>query len=182
MTYYFIKDLKHSIKIKIEQQDQESVSFKKMIQKTVNAKAKVSLKSSIKVWDLDICWSRGHRSFNSISTSSKVLTQKTIIMKSRFKEFRPKKANLAKKKASVAPQTNVAKFSKHGKKNKKRQKAKVWEHRQYHVREQKEQILATNTNVTDVESKKKYLKIMYYNCNKKVNNLKSCPKPPKNQF
>lgn len=54
MICYFQKDLKPSIKIEIEQQDGETVSFEAIIQRVINTKAKLSLKSNIIIQDIDI--------------------------------------------------------------------------------------------------------------------------------
>ena len=49
MIYYFWKDLKPLIKVEIEKQDWESMNFEEMVQKAVNAEAKVGLRFSIMV-------------------------------------------------------------------------------------------------------------------------------------
>ena len=70
MICYFWKSLKPSIKVKMEQQDRESMDFKEIVQKAINVKVKVGLRSSIIVWDLDArCPRDYHPSHN---TSSKV--------------------------------------------------------------------------------------------------------------
>lgn len=51
MICYFEKSLKSSIKVKIEKQDQVSASFKELIQKAVNGKAKIDLKFNIMIWE-----------------------------------------------------------------------------------------------------------------------------------
>ena len=43
-----------------------------MVQRTVNAKAKIGLRSSIMVWDLNICCSRGHRLFYNTSLKMQI--------------------------------------------------------------------------------------------------------------
>ena len=53
MLYYFRESFKSSIKVKMEQQNRESMNFEEMLQKTVNAEAKAGLRSSIMVRDLD---------------------------------------------------------------------------------------------------------------------------------
>ena len=54
MIRYFWEGLKPSIKVKKEQQNRVSTSFKEMMQKTVNVEAKVCLRSSTMVQDLDV--------------------------------------------------------------------------------------------------------------------------------
>ena len=76
IIYYFHEDLKLSIKVKMEQQDKKSVNFEEMMQKIVNAEAKVGLKSTIMIRDLDICYPQNHCLFNNIF--SKIQTQGTI--------------------------------------------------------------------------------------------------------
>ena len=45
MIYYFRKDLRPSVTVKMEQRGQELKSFKKLVKKAVNAKAKADLRS-----------------------------------------------------------------------------------------------------------------------------------------
>ena len=70
MIYYFQEGLKFFIKVEIKQQDQESMNFEEMMQKTVNAEAKPGLGSSTMVRNLDIYYPRGYCLSNS--TASKV--------------------------------------------------------------------------------------------------------------
>ena len=70
MICYLWEDLKPSIKVKIEQQDQKSINFKEMKQKVVNTEAKTGQRSSTMVRDLDIYCPKSHHSFNN--TASKV--------------------------------------------------------------------------------------------------------------
>ena len=72
MICYFQDGLKLSIKIEMEQQDRESIDFKEIVQKVVNAESKAGLRSSTMVRDSDIHCSRGHRPSNN--TASKVQT------------------------------------------------------------------------------------------------------------
>ena len=72
MICYFWEGLKLSIKIEIKQQDRALTSFKKMVQKPVNAEAKAGLKFSIMVQDADSCCSKSYRLFQN--TSAKVQT------------------------------------------------------------------------------------------------------------
>ena len=52
------------------------MNFKGIVQKTVNAKIKAGLKSTIIIWNSDICYSQSYCFLNNIS--SKIQTQKTI--------------------------------------------------------------------------------------------------------
>ena len=70
MICYFREGLKPSIKVEIEQQDRESIDFKEIVQRTVNAEAKAGLRSSTIVRGLDIRYPRGHRYSNT--TASKL--------------------------------------------------------------------------------------------------------------
>ena len=88
MIYYFWESLKPSIKVKREQQDRESMDFKEMVQRAVNAEAKASLRSSTMVWESDIRCPQGYRP--SHNTSSKVQTQETTTKEPRTEESRPK--------------------------------------------------------------------------------------------
>ena len=74
------------------------MNFKEIVQKTVNAEAKVDLRSSAMVQDLDIRFPRGHRP--SISTASKVQTQGTTAKKlcpkeSKSKDIKAERADMA---------------------------------------------------------------------------------------
>ena len=54
----------------MEQQNWEFMNFEEMMQRAVNAEAKMGLRSSTIIQDLDICYPRGHHPSNS--TASKV--------------------------------------------------------------------------------------------------------------
>lgn len=70
---YFQKSLKSSIMIEIKQQDLALTSFKKIIQRIVNADTKTSLKSSVMVQNLDAYCSKSY--YPPQNTSSKMQTQ-----------------------------------------------------------------------------------------------------------
>ena len=72
MICYFREDFKPSIKVKMEQQDRESMDFEEMMQRAINVEVKVGLRSSTMIQESDICYPRGHRP--SHNTSSKVQT------------------------------------------------------------------------------------------------------------
>ena len=117
MIYYFREGLKPSIKVEMEQQDRETMDFEKMVQRVINVEAKVGLKSSIMVQELDIRCFRGHRP--SHNTSSKMQTQRTTVKKPRTKEFRRKKAKSTDGKTPAPPRSD--KFAKlNSKKNKRK--------------------------------------------------------------
>ena len=164
MICYFRKDFKPSIKVKIKQQDQASTSFEEIVQKAVNAKAKVGLRSSTIVRNLNACCPRSHRS--SYNTLLKVQTQSS---KDFFcsKELKPK--NLK----SALPYDNMAEPAKKQGEMKKRS----WRQKRKHTRERKEQFLATNVNI---KASKKKIKTRCFNCNKKGHYINNCTKP-KNQ-
>ena len=72
-----------------------STSFKEMVQKIVNIKAKASLKSSIIFWNMDSHYFKNY--YLSYNNFAKVKTQGLTIKKSQPKEFKPKDSNLTKK-------------------------------------------------------------------------------------
>ena len=74
----------------MEQQDRESIDFEEMVQRTVNAKAKVGLRSSIMVQDSDIRCLRGHCLSNNIAL--KMQTQGMIAKDSPPEEPKVKEA------------------------------------------------------------------------------------------
>ena len=79
----------------MKQQDWVLTSFKKMILKAVNTKAKAGLKSSIMVRDTDFYYSRNY--YLSSNISAKVQTQSSIVKKSKPKESRLKNLKPANK-------------------------------------------------------------------------------------
>ena len=170
---YFWKGLKPFIKIKMEQQDQASTSFEEMVQRAVNAEAKVGLRSSTMVWDSDTCYPKGHRP--SHNSSSKVQTQGSKDS-SRPKKTKPKdpKSALSRDNAAESPRKG----------NKKDKKKRFRSQKQEHTKERKEQTPATNVNTTDVSKKKKKRRdvseIMCFNCDKKGHFASNYTKP-KNQ-
>ena len=72
MICYFRKNLKPFIKVKMEQQNRESIDFEEMVQRAVNAEAKAGLRSNTMVRKSDARCLRGHRP--SHNTFSKVQT------------------------------------------------------------------------------------------------------------
>ena len=104
MICYFRKGLKPSIKVKIEQQDRESIDFKEMVQRAVKAEAKTGLRSSIMVWESDTHCPKGHRP--SHNTSSKVQTQETTAKEPCTKESKPKKVKSTDGKVSTLSHSN----------------------------------------------------------------------------
>ena len=169
MIRYFRKGLKPSIKVEIEQQDRASTSFKKMMQRAVNAEAKADLRSSTMVRDLDARCPRGHRP--SHNTSSKVQSQGSNNKdSSHFEEPKPKDPKLA------LPRDNAA--AKPAKKeDRKDKKKRFWRQRREHTGEQKDQTPATGVNEA---APKKKLKVRCFNCNKKGHYANNCIKPSKN--
>ena len=103
MICYFRESLKASIKVEIEQHDQEFMNFEEMMQKAVNVEAKAGLKSSTIVQESDARYPRSHRL--SHNTFSKVQTQGTTVKKPRTEESRPKRAKQADGKASALPRS-----------------------------------------------------------------------------
>ena len=68
MICYFRESFKPSIKVKMEQQDRESMDFEEIVQKAVNVEAKAGLRSSTMVWESDARCPKGHRpSYNTSS-------------------------------------------------------------------------------------------------------------------
>ena len=130
-----------------------------MVQRTVNAEAKTSLRSSTMVWDLDIYCPKGHHL--SYNTFSKMQTQGS-------KDFsRPKKPK-PKDPKSAPLRDNMAKSSK---KDDRKDKNKRFQDQKWkHTEERKEQTLPTSINNTYVSKKKKkkrdISKITYFNYNK----------------
>ena len=147
------------------------MNFEEIVQKAVNAKAKAGLRSSIMVWDPDICCPKSHCSFNI--TASKVQTQKITAKDSHPKELKIKEARLTLSWAEVSKPFEQAC------KEKKKKK--------YQERQDKEQTLASTANTIEVQQKKKkknrdqdVSKITYFNCNKKGHYASICTKLPKN--
>ena len=104
MIHYFQDGFKPSIKVEIEQEDRASTSFKEMVERAVNAKAKADLRSSIMLRDADSHCSRNYRP--SQNTSIKVQTQSSTIKKSKPKESGPKDSKPADRKTPAPSHTN----------------------------------------------------------------------------
>ena len=104
----------------MEQQDWKSVNFEEIVQRVVNAETKMGPRSSFKVRDLDIYYSKNHCSFNSIAL--KVQTQGTTA-----KDFFYPEESRAKETKSVY--IDAAKPSELAKKKDKQKNLKCqWKH------------------------------------------------------
>ena len=154
----------------MEQQDQASTSFKEMVQKAVNAKAKADLKSSIMVRNADSRCLRGH--CLSQNTSTKVQTQGSIAKKSKPEEFRLKDSKSANEKTPAPPHIN--KPGKGSRQNKKKEYLKK-------KRDRKNSTPATEDNAIEGEKKQNNRgNGKCYNCQKKGYFARNCPELPKN--
>ena len=94
-----------------------STSFKKIVQKVINAKAKAGLKSNAIAQDLDVCCPRNHCYF--YTTLAKIYIQRFNIKKYNLKESRSKELKPAKKKIAP-PRSNFTKLEKTSHQNKKK--------------------------------------------------------------
>ena len=146
MICYFRKSFKPFIKIKIEQQNRESMNFEEIVQRAVNAETKVGLRSSTMVRNSDIRCPKNYRFSNS--TALKVQTQGTIVKKSKPEKSKPKELKLAKGKNSALPHSESTEPGKISHIDKKREYLKK-------NRDQKNNILATGDNTNVVEGDKK---------------------------
>ena len=151
MICYFRKSLKCSIKVEREQQDRESIDFKEMVQKTVNAETKAGLRSSIMVRDSDARCPRGHRS--SHNTFFKVQMQSS----SHKDSPRSKKPKTKDPKPALS-HDNVVEPAK--KKDRRKKKKRLRNQKREHT----EQTPATGVNT---KGPKKKIKARCFNCNKK---------------
>ena len=79
-------------------------SFKEKLQKTFNIEAKISLKSSIIVWDTDFCCFKSH--CPSQNTSIRIQIQDSTAKKFKPKEFRSKDFKTANRKTPALFRTN----------------------------------------------------------------------------
>ena len=152
----------------MEQKDRESIDFEKMVQRAVNAEAKVGLRSSTMVRKSDACCPRGH--CLSHNTSSKVQTQGSKDS-SHSEEPKPKDPKPAPSRDDAA---ELAK-----KEDRKDKKKKLQNRRQ----KRNKQTPATGDNTEAPKKKKKrrdLSKVTYFNCDKKGHYANDCTKPPKN--
>lgn len=168
MICYFQKNLKPSIKVEIEQQDQKSMNFEEIMQKIVNTEVKISLKSTIMVQDLDIHCFQGHQFFNN--TISKMQIQRITA-----KDFSCPKKSKIKDLKSAPPYSNIIEPAK------EKNKQKNFKYQQEHTRKLKEILVADDNTINVIKKKKHNInKIMYFNCNKKSHYTNNYTKP-KNQ-
>ena len=161
----------------MEQQDRESMDFEEMVQRAVNAEAKAGLRSSTMVRESDARCPRGHRP--SHNTSSKVQTQGSSHKDSpRTEESRPKEAKSTDGKNPAPPRSESAEPGKISRIDKK----KEYLEKKKKKRDWKKNTPATgdNANAVEVGEKKKQGDDRCYNCQKKGNFSRNCPKPPKN--
>lgn len=115
-----------------------------MMQKTANAKAKVRLRFSVMVWDIDFHYFRSHcLSYNILA--------KVQIQSSNNKNFFCFKKSKLKNAKPTLPCENTAEPVK--KKNKKNEKKKFQRQKRKYIQKLKKQILATRVNT--IENPKK---------------------------
>ena len=119
MICYFRESLKLFINVEMEQQDRDSIDFKEIVQKAVNAEAKAGLKSSTMVRESDARCSRDHRPFHN--TFSKVQTQGTTTKEPYTKESRPREAKQADGKAPAPPHSESTEPGKTSRTDKRRE-------------------------------------------------------------
>ena len=177
MICYFREGLKPSIKVEMEQQDQESMDFEEMVQRAVNAEAKAGLRSSTMVRESDARCPRGHRP--SHNTSSKVQTQGSSHKDSpRTEESRPKEAKPTDGKNPAPPRSKSAEPGKTSRSDKR----KEYLEKKKKKRDRKNNTPATrdNANAVEVGEKKKQGDDRCYNCQKKGYFSRNCPESPKN--
>ena len=65
------------------------INFEEMVQKMINTKAKIGLRSNIMIWDMDFHCSKSY--YLPQNTSIKLQTQNLNIKKSKSKKSKPKK-------------------------------------------------------------------------------------------
>lgn len=114
------------------------------MQKVVNVDAKVNLKSSIMVWDLDAYCSRGYRPSHNISLKVQTQGSKNFFYS---KKFKPKDLKLA------LSHDNVAKLTK--KKNRKDKEKRFQSQNWEHTKKSKRQTPSIGINTTNILKKKK---------------------------
>ena len=113
-----------------------------MVQKTVNAKAKMGLRSSTMVRDLNIRCLRGHRPSNC--TALKMQTQGTTGKVSKLEESRPKEAKSAEGKNPALPRSKSNEPGKTSYTDKRRE----YLEKKKKKRDRKNNTLATGDNAT----------------------------------
>ena len=93
-----------------------------MMQKAINVKVKMDLRSSIVVRDFNIHYPKSYYFFNFASIALKVLIQEIIVKKFYLKKFKSKKIKLANINTIILSWTNMIESLKQNKKNKKDKK------------------------------------------------------------
>ena len=134
-----------------------------MIQRAVNVKAKVSLRSSTIVQDLDAHYPRSYRSF--YTTLVKIQTQRFNFKKSKSKESRPKKSKLAKNKIFTPPRSKLVEHEKISCIDKNREYLKKKQERKNNI-----PAMRDNDNAIEDSEKKRNNQgdKWYYNCQKRA--------------
>ena len=151
------------------------MNFEEMVERAVNAKAKMGLRSNTMVRDSDIHCPKGYHPSNS--TGLKVQTKGIIVKESKPKKSKLKESKLAKGKNPALPRSKSIKPGKISRTNKKSEYLKK-------KRDRKNNTSATRDNANGVEGGEKKRNDRdngrCYNCQKKGHFLKNCPKAPKN--
>ena len=155
----------------MEQHNRKSINFQGMVQRAVNAEAKVGLRSSTMVRDSDIHCFQGHCCSNNIAL--KVQTQGTTA-KDFFCSEKPKAKETKSVRANIAESSEQDKKDKKDRRNKKQ---RFWERKEW------SDTPAIGNNTIDASKKKKKnqdcdtSRVTYYNCNKKSHFPNTCIKP-----
>ena len=175
MIWYFRKGLRLSVRVEMEQRGRELDSFKELVKKTVDTKAKAALRPRSYACETDQHCLRG-----SQPSAAKANTQGQPIKNQRVKKLKSK----PQKSKALAPQRfdNAETFEKAWKK-KKKNNWKFWQSRRSD--DVSSRVTAaiggnmTNNPVRGSWPQKDVSQIICYNCNKKGHYATKCPKPPK---
>ena len=161
----------------MEQRGRKLDSFKELIKKAVNAKAKAALRPRSYARKTD-----QHCLQSSWPSTAKASIQSQPMKGPRFKKPKSKPQKL---KAPALQRFNNAETSEKAQNEKKKNDWKHWQSRRSD-NESSRATAATRGNTTNNSAKgsrtqKDVSQIMYYNCNKKRHYATKCPKPPKSK-
>ena len=164
----FREELKPSIQAQMEQRGRENDNWEELIEKAIDAKAKVGLQPSSYVRDMDQRCPRGNRPSHTTTAKSQASATKDH-------RDKPSDKHKASDKPSRSLRSEIGEVS-----NKKDWKEKKKKYRRDQARKSSGSNSATGVNTTNVNhgwGSQDLSQITYYNCNKRGHYANKCKEP-----